>query len=1346
MDESQEQIQTLALALETTRRESEAASALASQLTEQLEKAAQVAEAGRLQAESLGRDLEASRQEGRLALEELSRLEVELGAARSDAEAARNLASTLDEAMAEALREAQRVHSERDSVSLEAQAALRLADESVGRAEALQRELEAARDAAKATESLAFAKADEAEKALVRYEQARAQSEAFQAELEAARRAALDADLARNDQVARLNATTDELARMEASAAAITAERDGLLSLLEDARLSAEVTSVERKAILAEIELTQVEAQSLRAEREVLASELVTLKADAARKAAVNDARRARDRAARQGVDPGFAIGLRSRIQQAAVDEVSAYRAGFAAAATIRSARKELTDQLDRVSGTAAILPLEPPVTVVRTGKMRPASRKAKLRAVFRGQAVSTEPPSAPPEAVAVLFDPDYYMATNAIVLRPGETPFDHYVRSGRRKGYSTHPMIDADWIRSTWPEGSGQPFDLFAYICDARLHDQWPNPLFEGDHYRRMNRDVADAGINPLAHYLIHGWREGRQPNQLFDNDWYLATHTDVLAAGANPLHHYIAFGKQELRKPHPLFDHGFYLDRYPDVASSGMDAYAHFIAYGRGEGRLASRKVMDLQRLERFFDGTNISDLLLGGDPEARLRRLDDDFWPPRPVGEYWLPQRLRDFVIDRYGEGELQLNAWLFSLIERYGDAPETFDSSADCDRLIARARLLASTPIRGRPSASIILPVYNNLLYTLTCIVSVLESAPNHSFEILVGDDGSSDRTAEAMAAIGGLVRHIRNPRNLGFLGNCNAAAESATGEYVVFLNNDTIVFPGWLDRLIEAMAADPTIGFIGSKLLNGDGSLQEAGGLFWSDGSAWNFGRNADPMAPEFNYLKDVDYVSGASIALPTKVWRRLGGFDPHFAPAYCEDSDLAFRVRQAGLRSVYHPHSVLVHHEGRSHGRDVNAGIKAYQVVNSEKFLARWGETLRQENLPNATDVFLARDRSRNRPHILIVDHYVPQWDQDAGSRTMFHFIRAFVNRGFQVTFWPDNLNEDREYTAQLQAMGVEVIYGYRHSGRFDAWLNENARYLDYAFLSRPHISEKYIGDIERARLKIIYYGHDLHFLRALSSYALSGKASDLLEAEIWEAREIGISQRADVVMYPGHEEIEEMQKRLPPEARLVRPPITIFDEADLVEAEVALDNPDTDPYALMFVGGFGHTPNGDGIEWFLNEIWPRLRAADARFTLKIGGSKMPDSLLKRVEPGVSMLGRLSDAQLTDLYRSSGISIAPLRFGGGIKGKVIEAFARGTPVVMTTIGAQGLSEAESLGFVTGADEGFAQAVIEAASNRKEAVARARRAIDFLRREYSEQTFCERLEAEIPELAMARNRH
>lgn len=978
--------------------------------------------------------------------------------------------------------------------------------------------------------------------------------------------------------------------------------------------------------------------------------------------------------------------------------------------------------------------------------KRRPKSFKKRMLSLLKSGSTSarTRRYSRPSDTLLrTIFDEDHYVRANRLSLAAGQSALDHYFSQGQRRGLSPHPLIDPDWVKRARAGHTSIQFDLVDYLFDSSLFKFSPHPAFDAEHYLSANPDVRQSGGNPLVHYLLHGWREGRSPNVLFDSGWYLAENPDVLQAGVNPLIHYIRYGAAENRQPHPLFDRDYYLARNPDVASSGMEPYVHYMAYGRHEGRKPSPLVESIARYSPTLNHDGAIDLLLGDHPSTALP-FRTDVWPPDWDGKYWLPQQLRDLIIDRYGLDKIDLYIYLFGVIERFAAAPEAFDTSDDCALLMSRAKTLAARAPDGRTTASIIVPVYNNLLYTLTCIVSVLEIEHTYSFEIIVADDLSNDSTKEAIEAIGGVVRLKQNARNLGFLLNCNAAAEIATGDHLVMLNNDVIVLPGWLDNLIEPLTRDSGIGFVGSKLINGDGSLQEAGGIFWQDGSAWNYGRNSDASLPEFNYLKDVDYASGASIAIPRKVWDEMGGFDPVFTPAYCEDADIAFRIREAGYRAVYHPHSVLVHHEGRSHGRDTNSGIKAYQVVNQGKFLERWGPTLKRDHFPNAQETFLARDRSRAKPHILVIDHYVPQWDRDAGSRTVFQYIRMFLEQGFAVTFWPDNLHEDREYTAPLQAMGVEVIYHPAYVGKFQAWIAENGKYFNYALMCRPHIAEKYIDDVRAHRnIKSIYYGVDLHCKRLESAFAQTGDRDLLKEAARWEAIERRICTNCDVVLYPGYHEVEVVRGWVSSDVEVLNFPITIFSDSELDDGLANLAKIDAhDPFSLMFVGGFTHHPNIGAVKWFVEKVLPRLRQADQRFHIRIAGSNAPPEISRLEGAGVTILGRVSDQELLDMYQTAGFAVVPLLYGAGVKGKAVEAMARGVPVVMTSIGAQGIENAETLAIVEDDPKAMAEAIITAVANRDESVRKGEAAVDFIRRWYSERAVTNLLLPHIPELAPA----
>ncbi|NOT96983.1 MAG: glycosyltransferase family 2 protein, partial [Nitrospira sp.] len=221
----------------------------------------------------------------------------------------------------------------------------------------------------------------------------------------------------------------------------------------------------------------------------------------------------------------------------------------------------------------------------------------------------------------------------------------------------------------------------------------------------------------------------------------------------------------------------------------------------------------------------------------------------------------------------------------------------------------------------PTVSIIIPVFNKPLYTYTCLRSILTSKPNQSYEVIVVDDASRDDTGEMLRAIQG-IRVIRHKDNQGFIRSCNAGANIARGRYILFLNNDTIVEMNWLDELVRTFLTFPLAGLVGAKLIYPNGKLQEAGGVIWNDGSGWNYGRYDDPDKPEYSYLREVDYCSGACIMLPRELFWAVGGFDELFAPAYGEDSDLAFKVRQAGRKVLYQPESEVIHFEGVSSGTD----------------------------------------------------------------------------------------------------------------------------------------------------------------------------------------------------------------------------------------------------------------------------------------------------------------------------------------------------------------------------------------------------------------------------------------
>jgi O-antigen biosynthesis protein len=535
-----------------------------------------------------------------------------------------------------------------------------------------------------------------------------------------------------------------------------------------------------------------------------------------------------------------------------------------------------------------------------------------------------------------------------------------------------------------------------------------------------------------------------------------------------------------------------------------------------------------------------------------------------------------------------------------------------------------------------------------------------------------------------------VKFLRHQKAQGFIRSCNDGARTARGAYVLMLNNDTEVSSGWIDELLYVFEHFSDVGMAGAKLLYPNGQLQEAGGIVWNNGDPWNYGREGNPREPRYNYTRQVDYLSGACVMLRKTVWDELGGFDERFMPAYFEDADLAFRVRELGLKTVYTPFSQVIHFEGLSSGKSVTSGAKRYQEVNRPKFKARWSRAFKN-NGAIGRDPDLNKDRNV-RFRALVIDFTTPQPDRDAGSYAAVQEIRLLQSLGFKVTFVPDNLAYLASPTEDLQRMGVECVYAPFVASIRDL-LETRGSEFDLVYVTRYSIAERHIDAIRRfaPQAKLVFNNADLHFLRELRS-AIASKSQDGVSSALrTRDDELGLMRKVDLVLSYNDAEHAVIVSHNLDSTRIARCPWVV---------KVPEGSPGFDERVdIAFLGGFSHGPNPEAMEYFVREVMPLLRERLPNVSLRIYGSDISDRIHDLAADDVVIEGWVPD--VAQVYSSCRVFIAPLKSGAGIKGKVVGALAFGVPCVLSPVAAEG----------TGVRDGQEALIAETAAQWAESIAR-----------------------------------
>lgn len=569
----------------------------------------------------------------------------------------------------------------------------------------------------------------------------------------------------------------------------------------------------------------------------------------------------------------------------------------------------------------------------------------------------------------------------------------------------------------------------------------------------------------------------------------------------------------------------------------------------------------------------------------------------------------------------------------------------------------------------PQASVIIPAHDHIQISLACLEQLARVRAGGCFEVIFVDDGSSDGTLEIEALVKG-IRVVRHESPRGFIHACNAGATLATAPVLIFLNNDTLVLDGWLRGLLDAFEWNPNVAVAGAKLIYPDGRLQEAGCYVLRDGAVFNEGRSLDPDHPRFNFSRPVDYVSGACLAVRRSQWRALSGFDALFAPAYFEDADFCFRIRQAGGVVAYAPECEVVHFEGFSSGTDTGVGVKAYQVSNRIKFLDRWKDVLASH-----ADSLEKQKFTHYRRSVLMIDSEYPDSERSGGGYAALREAELLLDMGFRVSLYALSSGVSGDVIARWQRAGVEV-FRQPYYPDIETVLKTHGSEFHFVIATRYYVMNS-VAELLRhycPAAKLILNLADLHYLREMRHAQCLDSRDALTAAGVTKEDEIKAMKRSDLVLTYTEVERALILSQCSATIRVDLMPWV----AEVAEPALAFEA----RAGIAFFGGFSHPPNLDAVLWFVENVLPTLTRKRPGIRFHIFGADVPPLLKHMHSESVVVEGFVDDPH--EAYRQCRVFVAPLRFGAGIKAKVVGALASSVPVVASEVAAEGIvCESES---------------------------------------------------------------
>lgn len=835
-------------------------------------------------------------------------------------------------------------------------------------------------------------------------------------------------------------------------------------------------------------------------------------------------------------------------------------------------------------------------------------------------------------------FDTDFYQLTSPDVVESGVDPLQHFLQAGWREGRPPVRHFDRDAFIAANPRfaATKPSVDVESYAALDTLvrvlppenpllaalnewHLNWTlkhvadSGLFDGKWYRTLYADVADAGVDPLLHYVRFGDREGRSPQKLFDPVYYRKHARPRCPAFMNTLLHYAWFGSRFGARTSEWFDTRYYLENSPDVRGAGLNPLLHFVRNGWAEGR----------RSFEDFDRVRLLRELPVFDPEAAASEVQDASLPVpvMPSAEEW--------------------------------------------------ANLVVTSPV-AEPTVDVIVPVYRGREETLRCIHSVLLHPQKTSFELIViydaGPDAQLQSDLEALAARG-LFTYLVNDKNLGFVRTVNRGMRLHPGRDVVLLNADAEPFNDWLDRLCAAAIREDRVASV--TPLSNNATICSYPRFNRDNPRFLELERSSlDKLAAEANAGVAVAAPTGVGFCMFIRraALDAVGYFDDAaFDMGYGEENDFCQRAIRAGWKNLIAADTYVWHWGSTSFG-----GSRHRRIVHAMKVLAK-----RYPNYSRDVEQFIGEDplavarrnldmarlrhAGANGDNVLIVTHA-----RGGGTeRAIGEAVSRLQSQGHGIYF----LRPDRQGLGVVAAAGTaEALPNLQaldvsDAAAFGQWMRELAiselhvhqvvdfdprllATLDAVLRAKPELKfHLYVHDYAAIcpRINLVgasgrYCGEpaaEIHCNNCLRNPPAVQSGAGIDDIAAWRQSWRVLVSRAESVVVPDADVSRRLSRYFPRAAYVVRP-----HQSPRIPVPVVRTLESDAPLRVLVIGAIGDIKGYDVLLACARDA--QARTLPLQFVL-LGYSREDAPL---VEAGVQVLGAYRDSELAQKIYESNAHVA----------------------------------------------------------------------------------------------------